>query len=534
MNEKLWIMVMALLLVITLGACSKDEASELDPYETSPDVQTFDFESLAEEYDVKNTQLDLYFFEEGLPYVSIDAFIEMLNGAIITDDIETSYHESVFTMEYTLEAGESEERIYEDTHLELELDLDSETLTVNRLAFFDGMSEETQTDFGEFLEVTAYEETIKDPITIDLGDYGISVTEYDGAILLPFQVANLFFSGSMYDAYFNGAMIYGVDTYQLTDNMDITKTLSDTSLNNEDIPNSLKTFTADYLALSFDYFYGLKNINGVDAYEDELNDYETSLEGTDRAHYKAISDFLYAQDDIHTSPFMNGVYEDSLRFQYSIIDLEERTREYYQAYYNDALSSHCSKGNGLSFNVDKTKAIVKIDGFSKASLDTFESYMEDIDSEDTVKDVVIDLSCNGGGVIGTMIEMLGYMSDDPINFYTKNATDDGTSITNFDVDIKARDYDFHVLSSPLTYSAANSFLSIVRENNLATILGQNSSGGASSVMTNITPSGSLFLMSSTDIMTNSNYESIEFGIPVDRELTIEELTNNETVFDALP
>ena len=49
----------------------------------------------------------------------------------------------------------------------------------------------------------------------------------------------------------------------------------------------------------------------------------------------------------------------------------------------------------------------------------------------------------------------------------------------------------------------------------------------------ITPHHYLF-MSNHDIMTNSNYESMEFGIQVDREITIEELTNNETVLDALP
>lgn len=534
MIKKLFATFSVILIIFTVSACSQEETTEPDPYESSPETQTFDFENLAEEYDVSSGQLDLYFYEEGVPYVSIDTFVGLLDGAIISDEIETSFEDGIYTMQYTLEAGESEEHIYEDTHLELELDLDNETVTVNRFAFFDGMSEETKTDFGEFLEVTDYEETIKDPVTIDLEEYDISAMEKDGDVLLPFQVANLFFSGGMYNAYFNGEMVYGIDSYQITDDMAISETLNDTSLNSEDIPEPVKDISADYLALSFDYFYGLKEVNGIDDYENSLQDYEDSLEGDDRSHYKAISDFLYAQDDIHTSPLLNGIYEDELSFQYSIMDLEERTRTYYEAYYNDALNAHCSDGNSLTLNDDGTKAIVKIDGFSKDSLDTFAGYMDDIDSEGTVDDVVIDLSCNGGGVLGTMIEMVGYMTDEPVDFYMKNSTDESTSVTTFDVDIEARDYDFHVLSSPLSYSAANSFLSIVKENNLATIMGQGSSGGASSVMTDITPSGSLFRMSSTDIMANSNYESIEYGIEVDSELSLEDITNTDSVFDALP
>ncbi|MFW6284844.1 MAG: S41 family peptidase, partial [Bacillota bacterium] len=353
-------------------------------------------------------------------------------------------------------------------------------------------------------------------------------------VRLPLNIANLFFSGSMYDVYYNGDSLYGIDTYQLSDDPEISDTLNDSSKNDEAIPDALKAHTLDYLALSFDYFYGLKSMNDVDAYYDDLEAIEEDLEGSDSDHYRAIFDYAFTHDDIHTSPLLSGYYEEDLSFQASLDDLGPRTSTYYDAYYNETMSAHCEGGNNLNYSEDGSKAMIKIDGFDEDSLETFESYMDEIDDEGGVEDVVLDLSCNGGGVIGTMIQMLGYMTDDPIDFYSKNATDGSTSKTTYDVDIDARDYDFHLLTSPLTFSAANSMVSIAQDNDIASILGEGTSGGASSIMTNITPSGSILVMSSPEIMTDDDYESIESGIEPDVEIPLENIPDQEEVFDDLP
>ncbi|MFW6284797.1 MAG: hypothetical protein ACOC2X_00315, partial [Bacillota bacterium] len=207
MFKKLWMAVSILSVFLILGACSEssEDTPEENPYESSPESETVSFENLAEEYDVEDKDFELHFYEDGVPYVDIEAFVENLDGAVMTDEIETEHEDGVFQMTYTLEAedndeaGEGGEDIYEDTTLEFELDTEENTVTVNRLAFFNGMSEETETDFGENLEVSDYEETAGDPVTIDLSDYDITATEEDGDVRLPLNIANLFFSGSMYD-----------------------------------------------------------------------------------------------------------------------------------------------------------------------------------------------------------------------------------------------------------------------------------------------------------------------------------------------
>jgi hypothetical protein len=52
---------------------------------------------------------------------------------------------------------------------------------------------------------------------------------------------------------------------------------------------------------------------------------------------------------------------------------------------------------------------------------------------------------------------------------------------------------------------------------IATIIGRQASGGASSITTNFLPSGAVIIMSSPTVLANQAYESIEFGIPVDIE-----------------
>ncbi|MFW5892971.1 MAG: S41 family peptidase [Bacillota bacterium] len=531
MFKKLWMVVSVFSVFMVMTGC---EETEDKPAESKPETQSVSFEDLSDEYDVEDSELDLHYNEDGIPYVDIEAFIDLLDGAIMTEEIETDHEDGIFHMTYTLEAGESEEDIYEDTTLEFELDVEENTVTVNRLAFFNGMSEETKTDYGEHLEVADYEESVEDPLTIDLSDYGIRAWEEDGDIRLPFNIANLFLSGSMYDVYYNGETLYGIDTYQLMDDSELGDRLNDSDLNDEDIPDPIKDHTLDYLALSFDYFYGLKAMNDVETYYDELSDFEDDLDGSDTDHYRAIFDYAFAHDDIHTSPVVSGYYEDNLSFQASLDDLGTRTSTYYEAYYDETLSAHCESGGEVVYNEDGSKAMFKVDSFDEDTLDDFDDTMQSIDDEGGVEDVVIDLSCNGGGVIGTMIQMLGYMSDDPIDFHSKNVTDGSTSKTTYDVDIEARDYDFHLVTSPLTFSAANSMVSIAKENDLASIVGQPSSGGASSVMTNITPSGSILVMSSPEVMTDSNFDSIENGIAPDVEIDLQDIPDSDEIFDALP
>jgi C-terminal processing protease CtpA/Prc len=75
--------------------------------------------------------------------------------------------------------------------------------------------------------------------------------------------------------------------------------------------------------------------------------------------------------------------------------------------------------------------------------------------------------------------------------------------------------------SPVTFSAANLMAAMAKEEGIATIIGVQSSGGASSISGTVLPSGDVFFMSSTNVInvqiSEGEFESVEYGVVPDYE-----------------
>jgi C-terminal processing protease CtpA/Prc len=121
-----------------------------------------------------------------------------------------------------------------------------------------------------------------------------------------------------------------------------------------------------------------------------------------------------------------------------------------------------------------------------------------------------------------------------MEYYSLNAGDGLKSKSTFTSENTTEgDYEWFILTSPVTYSAANLFASMARDMGLATIIGQQSSGGAASVKIMIMPNGTVIRISSPNIIANSNFESIEFGIPVDIAIPLDILSDDDQNLDAI-
>ncbi len=502
-------------------------------YEKKPlSTKTVDFENLSTEYDVSAKSVDLYFYEDGVAYIDIETFLNMIEGAIATHPLTISEDHNSIDMEYTTEGTTDADGVNEDTTVSMNIDSKADTLFVSHFYFFNGLSSMTDTDFTENLEVIDYVEEGGEAVTIDLEAYGFDVISIEDQTRIPFQLANLFFSGSMYDAYFNGNEIYGVDTYQLMNDASIHETLKDSTFNDKSMSTAVKRATDNYLELSFDYFYGLKDVKGIQSYKNAFEPYENELLASDDNHYHAISDIALSQDDIHTSILMNGFYEINGLPDYTIDDFGNRSEKYYEFMQSESVAQYCGDTEYELYD-NESIAKIKVNRFDETTLGAFEETLSSIDTLGTVDQVILDLSCNSGGVIGIMLQMLGYMTDDPIDFHQKTITDSLHTTTTYYVDIPARNYEWSILSSPLTYSAANAMLAIADDMDLATIIGEKSSGGASPVTTNIVPSGSILVMSSANVMTNNQFQSIEFGIEPDIPLQFDRFSDETAIINAL-
>lgn len=478
------------------------------------------FESLADEYIVSNGTLDIHYVNGGdLPYVDIQEFITLLTGAIISDDLEVVGVENTLTVSYTVtDEDTSEEFVYYTEYNFL-----NNTLKVNDFSFFDGISESTQTDFGSGLSTVDYVETDPDIVMVDLDDYNFDFIRHDGKYLIPFHFANLFYSGGMYDAYYNGDKVYGVDTYQLMDDDSVSDTVLTSSKTTEDMPLDIREATYNYLAFIFDYFYGLKEEKGIESFYDTLSVYRGNyISQDDATAYSATFRFAYSLDDLHTSHMFAGYYED-YEIQLTLSDLGPKTTNYYETSWD--LEDACDAKQPYRTLDNDTIGVIFIEGFEAETPDEFEASLNALLALGTIESIVVDLSCNGGGILGSAFQILGFLTDEPIGIHSRETTDGSTDSWYMDTENVAADVDWYILTSTLTFSAANLTTSVAKDMGIATIIGTPSSGGACSITAMLLPDGSGIMISSTGMLTNNRYESIEAGISVD--IAMDDVTDFE-------
>ncbi|TVP93972.1 MAG: hypothetical protein EA374_08175 [Acholeplasmatales bacterium] len=492
------------------------------------------FTSIADEYIVEEGELAVYYMNNGsVPYVDIADFIALIEGAIVSQELEIIVEDGVVTVRYTYVASEEEdvdengiedeegllgaeengEEEPEVTIYELIADFNENTVFVNRYGFFSAIAEATQTDFGQDLFVIDYIFNPSEGVTFDLGAYRMELVQHEDKFLMQFHLANLFFTGSMFDVYYNGDALIGVDTYQISA-LETIETLNETTKRGT-VPYDMLDATYHFLNFTFDHFFGLKIASEIETYYEFFEARRSGFMSSGAStHYNAVFRSAIDLDDLHTDLRHPGYFMDFRNFDGRLFweYLAPRTTRFFQAFQLE-LPGHCNAPRVRYFNND-TIALVRISGFN---VDTPDQFRDDLTAAQNrgVETVIVDVSCNTGGIIGTMLQTLGYMTDEPLPYHSVNAGDGATTTAYYGTNNEAFDFDWYLLTSPVTYSAANLFASMVRELGIAPIVGEQSSGGASSITTNFLPSGAIVIMSSPNVLADANYESIEFGIPVD-------------------
>jgi hypothetical protein len=145
---------------------------------------------------------------------------------------------------------------------------------------------------------------------------------------------------------------------------------------------------------------------------------------------------------------------------------------------------------------------------SLARYDTFAliySSIRNIKQKSNIKNIIIDLTCNVGGNVIAAIGILGFMTNSvDLTTYcalTKTVASQSYQVdTNLDGrfnedDCVADKYNFFVLTSALSFSCATWFPHLAKENRCATIIGENTAGGACNSYITATPDGKIFRIS---------------------------------------
>ena len=157
---------------------------------------------------------------------------------------------------------------------------------------------------------------------------------------------------------------------------------------------------------------------------------------------------------------------------------------------------------------------------------------------------MLDLTWNTGGNVGALYRVIGFITDEP--FMTARISGDTGGASSSFVYIDGvpvyKDLNWALLTSPLTFSAANSLATIFKMNDLGPIIGLTSGGGASSITPILLPSGTSFTTSSnsvgairTGLGTDEDpyvYENNEFGITPDIVIDITDIYDEEILITA--
>ena len=520
----------------------------------------YKFYNLSNEFDIKNTSVNFYFKNnETVPYVSVDEMINALDGFLKSYSVN-SQNSLFFNQKY-----------YYQNAYKMSINWKNNKITVNSLNFFKFTNWSSgSTDYSNHLKWAQYSELktkdYKSKIEFNLDKYKLDILNWYEKTLIPLPVFNtLFCSQNYYNLYFNGQNLYGVD-FGLNDNQTGIETLKTGGFENRLQNKEDRQTTLNHLLWTLDHFYGLKNIKSINNFSDYLTADEkykilsTSVNDNNEAYGKLFHTKL---NDLHTWLSMLSFYNDKTK-KVSSLDLKSANEIEYDKVRNKLKQARRNRF-GSENNVPPVRfinetAIVSFDSFKTGTneeiqksdaykYDTYEFMhyvMKEIKKRgNKIKNIVIDLSLNGGGNVGAMLRALGFLTNKPIEEYEYDTLSKIISREKIMIDTnKDRNYDFldgypeynwSVLTGRNTFSAANLFTAIAKSMKIAKIIGQQSGGGECSIMPNVLADGTSFVISSNNASRikgsgleddENNYRSIENGIMPDFSLKYENFYND--------
>jgi hypothetical protein len=431
--------------------------------------------------------------EPGIHFVDVTSFMNMLNRAMLPFTIERTADVITITLE--------KDNDNSTTEYEIIIDAGEQTVyynDINMLYVMNGYEWSIDPDF----EMTGgYTASSPMPVTIHLADYDIPLVYENQQIYMPLYLANLLLTGQYITVYETNTKLHVMHDIGMVREM-----LDDVDFSDVNTATLIK-HNSNFLALLLDYFYGLKDFYDVEDYVQFMDDHLISTADNVYSQRRLIESMMMSMNDLHTAYMMYG-YRASL---YIPPQVEENTKLYhYLVSWNECECAYRDYDSAL-FEYDEYYLLV-INSFKWELEAQLDDLLKDIDES---KDLYIDLTCNAGGYLGAVLDLLSVISNDfEIDYYYPNI--ERSFVENYHViDQDALDMDVFVFTSGATFSAANLFASIVQDQDLGHIIGAQSSGGAATVSYAVLPDMSVVSYSSHRLLTNMGGTIIEEGITPD-------------------
>ena len=317
-----------------------------------------------------------------------------------------------------------------------------------------------------------------------------------------------------------------------------------------EMPQYLRSYNG-YLFLYFlDNFYGLKEEKGIDnaaSFCKKIGTYYSIFSNNNTTRAQGIADTLSHLDDNHTAlvsssyawgnpDFNRWTYADGV-IDRAILNASltgKRNRIYTSKFLTPGEDIvYSNDGKTAMFMFDEfvfgtSEQVFNDDGTIREGAFHYDTYLELVSIFNTIKNkggvenVILDISTNGGGVVGVMMKLLSLISKSDTNtiHYLESASRQLASATTkidsnndnlYDQDdCFGDDFNIAILTSDCSFSAANAFACSAKKQNIAAIIGQTSGGGECAVAIHYLPNGEYLYHSSNLHLGHYDYHDEVF------------------------
>ncbi len=376
-----------------------------------------------------------------------------------------------------------------------------------------------------------------------------------------------------------------------------------------EVSDALAKYRYNELCFVFDYIYGYPNHDneltraGIDkiGFDAALDKAKSGAKVKELLKSKDNAAFCLGMDALQMISFDRGHTNTS---QWNDMSVVEQAQNRYAAYqqanpeanalineYNNAyaelfgyhallneIRQPVYGNNKYIVNSDKSTAVIILDSFMEMDLEGWNAYYASAKTDadwatlltrkgnllatflsgvaqarkDGVKNVILDVTLNGGGSSDMALAMLSLITrnaaeHEVVTLYgdcvqtKQHATYDYVVDRNFDGKFDAEDakvdysdLNFAVLTSKFSFSCGNLFPSLMKDSGFK-VMGVRSAGGSCAVQNQYTPDGMKYTISCHRLrLTNKKSENINVGVPVDIEVTTNKFYDIEYLTEKFP
>ena len=500
-----------------------------------------------------STELTLYFLDgvNDLPYIEAKDLLSLMTS---------TYHNTVdfsLTTDGPVVTYSRFNKLY-DTDVPLNIDFDKNVMTFADYNLFAMRADQsTMLDLTSIITEDGAELLQKvgtgvlnrrgDTFEIDLGAYGIDLIMQDGLYLIPLQtIADILIAPTWLESiYFNGECLIRADNMSVSQYKEMYY-----SVPTGERSAALAEYGYAELCMMLDTLYGLKEDHKITSFDQLFKEvgFRDLLKGTsavdaDKAIYRLITEYL---DDVHSNwynfSYLTGEidYSATGTSRARVVDARARYLGARAKAYPDGVPGYEEVGNTAYITFDEFTAQLTAKPYYETDNtmdlgDTIGLIMyahEQITREGSpIENVVIDLSCNGGGdanaaefiiswflgvgSVGMEDAMTGAMC---VSSYRADVNRDHV----FDEKDTLGDRRLFCLISPVSFSSGNLVPCMFKESGVVTLMGRNSAGGACVIQPISSAWGTSFRISSPrrlSFMKNGSFYDIDRGAEPDFVLT---------------